>query len=572
MASGTGSKPLSIAGVRKEMMHPALWQLLWFDLRGSMRSLSNARKSWRHLALLLLMLGFVGFFISVRAWSAPEDTSGRFGPAMPFWSLAYLLATWLTGSADRGLVMRPAEIHYVAGGPFRERDVITLNLIRLAFRGFISAMFLSLIALAYVESYLAALCGMWMLISVSLLVGMLASLAARRSQGGLVRQTRRLFNVLAIVTLIVLVYQSMQLVRAAGEVPRVSVIAASAIETPLGQIVLPPLRWFFAPMAAQAFFPDTLLLLPPRLLVIASLVGLIYVLGGRYLEASTRRTDLSVAKRQTALRSGVAVNPYGSGWTKRISVPKFHRLGGAGSVAWMQMVHSIRILPRFLVFTVAIVGIVLVIPMTVDTQRFDGWGAIGWMSGLTIYADFLLLLQLPVGFLGPASQRELLKSLPIQSWRVVLGQLAGALIPLGILHTIVTLLFLYLALDWIQVMQTAIALIPAALVLVANVNLLGSWNIIRPRALQQRDALAAGRAMASVWVFFAMLTPAIVAAVTCAMIGGLAFQMSPSAIVIGASLGTLLSSVFYIALLARSFRNWQPSAADSGHEEKEYDR
>jgi hypothetical protein len=35
--------------------------------------------------------------------------------------------------------MRPAEIHFVAGGPFPDHDVITLNLIRVAFRALISA-------------------------------------------------------------------------------------------------------------------------------------------------------------------------------------------------------------------------------------------------------------------------------------------------------------------------------------------------------------------------------------------------------------------------------------------------
>lgn len=553
-------------------MHPALWQLLWFDIRGSVRGLQSVRKNWRQLVLFLLMLAFVGFFIAMRAMNPSDEGASRFGPAMPFWALIYLLATWLTASADRGLVMRPAEIHFIAGGPFRDRDVITINLIRLAFRAFISASVLSLLALAYVQSYLSALLGIWMLISVSLLCGMLASLASRKSQAPIVRRLRSLFTVLSIGILLTLIVQSMQIVRASGESPSVSLVAAAALETDVGKVVLPPLAWMFAPLNSAAFLPDTLALLPVRLLVLLMLVGAIYLLGGRYLETSTRRTDQSIEKRQTALRSGVAGNVSGRGWARRLALPMFPRLGGIGSVGWMQMIHSVRILPRFLVFTLAIVGIVLVIPIMVDPVRLNGWGAVGWMTGLTLYADFLLLLQLPVGFLGPVAQRELLKSLPIPSWRIVFGQLAGPVAPLLIIHVVVTALFLVMVENRLLVLQTAIALIPAALVLIANINLLGVWNIIRPRALQQRDALAAGRAMASVWIFFLMLTPAIVVAAIAYVITSAILPRIEVAPMFGASLGLLFSSGFYISLLARSFRNWQPSSAEGGKEETEHDR
>ncbi len=554
-------------------MHPALWKLLWLDFRASWRGVVNVRRKWRQILIVLFMLAFVGLFVAARMVNAPNGPSGRFGPAMPFWALLYLSATWLTASADRGLIMRPAEIHFVAGGPFRDRDVITLNLIRLAYRALISALVLSLLASAYVSSYPAALVGMWMMIVVSLLVGMIASLSARQAQFPALKRLRRIFNLVAIAGLVVLVAQSMQAVKLSGQQLQITSVAASAIETPLGKWILPPLAWMFAPLAAPTFFPDTLWMLPPRLIVLAALVGVVYMLGGRYLEASTRRTDLSVAKRQSAMRSGFAGIPQKSSWATRLRLPMPPRLGGVGSVAWMQMLHSIRILPRFLIFTSAIVAVVLVIPLMVDAARLDGWGTVAWMSGLCLYADFLLLLQLPVGFLAPVAQRERLKSLPIPSWRVVFGLLAGPVLPLGLIHIAVMLLFLYLVpQNRGLVLLTAIAVLPAAGVLIANVNLLGSWNIIRPRALQQRDALAAGRAMAGVWVFFLMLTPAIVLGTCFALTLAVVTGPSIVAYLFGASLGVAVSGAIYVLLLARSFRRWQPSSAEGGKEETEYDR
>lgn len=554
-------------------MHRALWQLLWFDLRGSLRGLLRLHKNWRQLFLVLLMFAFVGSMLFARSLSGSPQGSERFGNSMPFWALIYLLATWLTASADRGLVMRPAEIHFVVGGPFPNRDVITLNLVRLAFRALISATVLSLIALAYVHSYLSALVGMWLLIAVSLLVGMLASLSARRAHGRVVGVARRMLMLLSLLGLFTLIAQSMRSVQVQGFQPQVSSVAAAALETSLGRIVLPPLAWMFAPLSAESRLSETLLMLPLRLLVVAAMAGMVYVLGGDYAEASTGRTDASVARRQTALRSGVSGGAVSASWTRRLTLPGFPRLGGVGGVAWVQMVHSLRILPRYLAFTTAIVGVVLVVPLLVDSSRLSESAVVGWMVGLTAYADFLLLLQLPVGFLGPVAQRELLKSLPIPAWRVALGQLAGPILPLGVLHGLVTCLFLYLSPGSRgHVLQTSLALIPVALVLIANINLLGSWNIIRPRALQQRDALAAGRAMASVWVFMVMLLPAVMIAAGMAVATQLLLGEGLTSLLIGVAVGMLLSSTIYILLLARSFSRWQPAAGEGGMEEVELDR
>lgn len=549
-------------------MHTALWQLLWFDIRGTLRSLANIRKNWRQLALMLLILAFVGLMLWARTFS-DVDASGRFGAGMPFWALVYLSATWLTASADRGLVMRPAEIHFVVGGPFAAHDVITLTLVRLVLRALFSSCVLALIAMTYVQNYAATLLGIWLLVTVSLLVGMLASLMSRSAQRATVKWMRRGFSALVMGALIGIVAQAISRVQAAGEKPHISAIAAAAPLTPIGQIVLPPVQWMFYPLSARTFYPDALQAVPARLGVLGVLVAAIYAFSGRFSEGVTGRTDLSMRRRQAARRSGGAA---GSGLTRHIRVPQFGK-SGLAAVAWMQMTHSVRILPRYLLFTSTVVGLVLVVPIMASDNFLRGQAAIGWLAGLTLYADFLLLLQLPVGFLGPVSQRELLKSLPIRSWQIALGQLAGPVIPLAVLHLLVALLFLYLVPAERRLLSvTAIALVPGALVIIANINLLGAWGIVRPKALQQRDALAAGRAVASVWIFFATLMPAVMIAAVC---GGLAAMLSGGdtiATIAAAAVGAALSSTIYIALLARAVDRWQPGGGRRGSEEAEHNQ
>jgi hypothetical protein len=496
--------------------------------------------------------------------------SVRFGQAMPFWALLYLLATWLTAAADRGLVMRPAEIQFLIGGPFPMRDIITLNLLRLAYRALVSALVLSAVLWAYASSFLASVAGMWLLFCFSLLVGMLASLSTRGSQPGAVRWCRRIFSAVAIAGLLTIVAQSLRSLEQLDQPVTFSRVAANAATTPVGQWVLPVVGWMFAPLQAHTFWPEVPLALLVRLPVLGLLAVGIYALGGAFGEAATERTDRALERRQASLRSGSTVS---SRALRHWQLPLLPRWGGVGSVARVEMLQALRMLPRFLLYTSAIVGLVLVTPLYLNRAYLHGLAGLGWMAGLTTYADFLLLLQLPVGFLGPPGQREMLKQLPIPGYRVVLGALAGPLLPLAVNHLLVAILFAILLPDQRgNVLITALALIPLACVLAATINLLGIWDIIKPRALQQRDALAAGRAMLSTWLFGLMLLPTMLLAGIGAVVSSLLLGNSFRVYALGAALGTACACMGFVALLAWSFERWQPTAGQAGEEEREFER
>lgn len=562
-------------------MHRALWLLLWLDMRSGLRSLVRGKRSWRKLGMLLMVMLFVGMialgqWANVRLASQGGSASDfaslqrlRFGQAMPFWALMYLLAAWLTAAADRGLVMRPAEIHFLVAGPFRTHEILTLNLVRLAYRALFSSVILTAVGFAYMPNVLSGFVGIWMVLTVSLMVGMIVSLAARNALPAVVRGLRRLLSALALLALIVIVVQSVQTLNALGENIDFSKVAAQAGQTSLGRYVLPPVAWLFAPLQQTVFWPIVPLQFLVRLPVIGLLVLSMYALGGAFGEAATERTDRAVARRQAALRSGTAVQ---GGWVRRLAVPKLGRWGGIGSVAWLEMTQSLRLLPRFLLYTAAIVTLILVLPLVMQGQRLEGQSGLIWLAGLTTYADFLMLLQLPVGFLGPVSHRIMFKQLPFPAWRVALGALAGPLLPVMATHVMTSLLFLALLRDQtFDVLVVCVTLLPAAFVLAATINLLGLWNIIKPRALQQRDALAAGRAMLSVWLFAALSIPSAVLAAIGAILASLLFD-SLAGYLMGAAAGLVVSSAILVWLLAVFFERWHPEAGISDEEEKELNR
>lgn len=562
-------------------MHRALWLLLWLDMRSGIRALVRGKRSWRKLGMVLMVILFVGMiamgqWANVRLAAQGGESSDfvnlqrlRFGQAMPFWALIYLLAAWLTAAADRGLVMRPAEIHFLVAGPFSTHEILTLNLVRLAYRALISSVVLTAVGFAYMPNVLSGFVGIWMVLAVSLLVGMIVSLAARKALPGIVRGLRRVISALALLALVVIVVQSVQALNVRGDNIDFSKVAAQASQTEMGKFVLPPVAWMFAPLQQATFWPIVPLQFLIRLPVLGLLVLLMYALGGAFGEAATERTDRAIARRQAALRSGTAVQ---SGWVRRLALPTFGRWGGIGSVAWLEMTQALRLLPRFLLYTISIVTLILVLPLVMQGERMEGHTGLIWLASLTTYADFLMLLQLPVGFLGPVSHRIMFKQLPLSSWRIVLGALAGPLLPVMVMHFMTGILFLTLLREQtVDVLVVCLTLIPAAFVLAATINLLGLWNIIKPRALQQRDALAAGRAMLSVWLFAALSVPSAMLAIIGAVVASLVFD-SLTGYLVGAAAGLMLSGVVLVWLLAIFFERWHPEAGISDEEEKELNR
>lgn len=563
-------------------MHRALWLLLWLDLRSGVRGLFRGKRSWRKLGLLLLLLSFVGLIAASQYASVvlAQSTGGeeasqsiqsmRFGAAMPFWALLYLLATWLTAAADRGLVMRPAEILFLVAGPFSTREVLTLSLVRLAYRALKNALFLAVVAWAYMPSFWAGLVGIWLVLCVSLLVGMIASLAARHALPGAVRVGRWIVSIAAIFVLVSMITQAVKSVDAQGQQIDFSRVAAAASDTPAGRIVLPPVQWMFAPLQQKVFWPVVPEQLLWRLPIVAVLVLIIFIAGGAFGEAATERTDRALARRQAALRSGTVAS---GNWVRRFALPEFGRWGGIGSVAWMEMTQALRLLPRFILYTAGVVTVILVLPLVLSGERMEGMAGLAWLAGITSYADFLMLLQLPIGFLGPASHRVILKLLPLRPWRIVLGALAGPLLPLAITHLLTGVLFTYLLHEQRgNVLMVSLVMLPVAFVFTATINLLGLWNIIKPRALQQRDPLAAGRAMLSVWLFTFMLVPTAVLASIGAGIGGSLLGGHLFGYLFGAGAGVSVAGCGLVALLAYFFDRWHPAAGLMDEEEQELNR
>jgi hypothetical protein len=383
---------------------------------------------------------------------------------------------------------------------------------------------------------------------------MIVSLMARSVHGEAPKTIRRVLTVVVVALILLQISQSVQLLQQKGLALQISQIAAMAPNTMVGQYVLPPVEWLFRPMASKDFISESVPLLIVRLPILLLLIGTVYLLGADFGEASAARTDQAILRRESAMRSGSAAGT--SKLARRLVLPAPRwRFGGIAAIGWWQTVNLLRILPRYLAFTAVVLGIMIVLPAMVDKRSMSGINGVAWLSGLSLYGDFLLL--------------------PIANWRIVVGQLVGPFVPVLVIHSMTTFVFaVAFPIPWLYLLCTVVALLPAALVIAANLNTLGIWGVIQPRALQQRDILAAGRAMASVWLFGIMLLPAIFLAVSFGMIAEIVLgRWLPEwcGLILGCGLGCLIASAGYIYLIARTFDRWQPSMADRGDQEREHD-
>jgi hypothetical protein len=253
------------------------------------------------------------------------------------------------------------------------------------------------------------------------------------------------------------VAESIQMLRQRGVPIQISQIAATAPQTSVGRYVLPPIEWMFRPMASNDFLKESLPLLPTRIPVVVLLIAAVYFLGSDFSEASAMRTDQAMARRASALRSGSVSGTSRIARRLTLPVPKW-RLGGVAAIGWWQTLNLLRILPRYFAFTAVVMGLLIIVPAMVNRQSLSGTNGVAWLSGLSLYGDFLLLLQLPVGFMGPPAQREMLKALPVANWRIVVGQLIGPLVPVIAIHSVTTLLFAFVfPIPWPLLVCTSIA-------------------------------------------------------------------------------------------------------------------
>jgi hypothetical protein len=328
-------------------------------------------------------------------------------------------------------------------------------------------------------------------------------------------------------------------------------------EAPAIKVLFAPLAWFSSTVAAQTWL-DLAKYGALSVLVNALMLGLVLVLDAQYLEASAATAERIYAQMQRVRSGGVLAVWRDPDKPVKFTLPMPPLWGGAGPLAWRQALTAFRNM-RGLLFFLVIFSVALVIPLAITSgQPREEQVMIGRSLVATLLAMSLVTLptMLTYDFRGDVDRMDVLKTLPIPTWGLVVGQLVTPVLVLGMvqLALLLTVQFIFGGLE--DFLLAAFVLIwPVGFISFAVDNLL--FLIFPARIMPQTagDVQSMGRQML---VFAAKGIALVLAGGFAAMAGAIVYLITWSWIptVAAAWVVLLCFAVALVPFLALAFRNF----------------
>jgi hypothetical protein len=170
------------------------------------------------------------------------------------------------------------------------------------------------------------------------------------------------------------------------------------------------------------------------------LLVLILKMDANYLEAAaTISQKVYEQLRRTKQGGGLAMPATARGM--RIHLPRLPWLGGAGPIAWRQLMLAIRTSRHAIITSLGLAAIFLV--ASLFSARRPGGSILppGAGVGMTLYLTFVFSLQLPWAFRGDLDHMDFLKTLPISPPALAVGELAGGVVLMTSVQLVMLVLF-----------------------------------------------------------------------------------------------------------------------------------
>ncbi|HEV3116990.1 MAG TPA: putative ABC exporter domain-containing protein, partial [Gemmataceae bacterium] len=275
---------------------------------------------------------------------------------------------------------------------------------------------------------------------------------------------------------------------------------------PVVSVILAPFRWFIEAFTAERLWPDLVMWSGLCLAVNAVVVLVIMTLDAQYLETAAAASERVYVRLQRLRRGGLA-SAWASASKARFSLPSFPWCGGVGPIAWRQMLAAVRGLRGLLIFMVIVSSMAgWPLLLSPSDDRADSARTIGAASAILTMSVFMLPLLLTFDFRGDVDRIDVLKSLPIASSRLVIGQLITPVLFASAVQ-LVLLVILQAALGGLGNVLPVVAafLLPFNFLLFALENLLFLLFPTRMTPATPGDLQAMGRTMFSVFVKFTCL-------------------------------------------------------------------
>jgi hypothetical protein len=252
----------------------------------------------------------------------------------------------------------------------------------------------------------------------------------------------------------------------------------------------------------------------------------------------------------------------------RFRLPQPPRLGGAGPIAWRQLVLAIRTSRHFLIVVLFLAAFCLAFGQFVPAGPDGPRAAVGPMMGIgmTLYMTMIFAVQLPWAFRGDVDRIDVLKSLPVHPLVLAIGELAGGVVLLTLIQVLLFAIFAATAPTGAPIiLATAAFLPPLNVMLLSLTNLTFLIYPVRVPVSGSFDFQTMGKWM---FFFFLQLLVMLVLLIIPAALGGAAYLVSGrSAAAFGITSWLLLTAELppLVMLVAWAFERFDPSTEAPAH-------
>ena len=429
-------------------MNPALFRLLWLSSKATFRRALRGARTLRGALLLLFSMGFLALMVVPQVTTAitmrgvPEaaqmtariaETSEFFAP---FALLLMALLFIFTAAGERAIYFTPAEVDFLFAAPFARRDLLLYKLGKTALGLVAMSLFVTFTMLMNLRSWLSGFVGIPLTLMMLQLLAMTTAMAGQIVTEALYTRARRL--ALAVVALLLLVglAQVARRVHAGGYAE----LVASLRESGTLKVLVAPFQVFTRAIFAGAWFPDLVGWAAAALAIDLGMLLVILKMDANYLESAAAISQkLYEQLRRTKQGGGLAMPARSGGMRIRLPHPPW--LGGAGPIAWRQLLLAIRT-SRHVFITSMGLAVMFLAFLVVGGPGPDLAGlASGMGIGMTAYLTFLFAMQLPWAFRGDLDHMDSLKTLPLHPMVLTIGELAGGVLLLSLIQLVVLGLF-----------------------------------------------------------------------------------------------------------------------------------
>ncbi len=492
-------------------MHPALYKLTLLTFKSSLRRLFQGARTVRGAFLLVFTIGIFSMAIGPSLFIATmrNNPVGQFfrGLAEPYLPLLLLGVTLLfifTSAGERALYFSPSEVDFLFPAPFHRRDILVFKLTKLLVGLILMSLVFATSCLLYLNSWLSAFVGIFLALGFVQLLALATAFLGQIVSEHAYNSRRRLI----LLSIGVLVFAALAQMLWQTPLQSPAELARSLRGSWAGMVLLAPFEVFSHAILAKNWFPDLVCWSAGALAIDLALLALIFRLDADYIESAAHVSQKLYEKIQQMKQGGGIALP-ASAKAARMRLGRFPWLGGAGPLAWRQVLIAIRTSRYALIISLGIAIVLAVMAVVTDRSRPGGNVVSSMGVGFMAYLTFLFSMQLPWAFRGDIVHMDVLKSLPVAPLAVATGELAGGLLLLSAIQFVLLIGLLAAGGDPTLVIVVMAFLIPFNVVMLAVSNTLFLIYPVRFTPGTSADFQMVGRMMLLMVLQFLILIPAL---------------------------------------------------------------